>query len=140
MNAFVKDNAGNYLPAVGEETVPAFTVKGYVERCLGPASRWSCGESGNVHIYAASYADSVSIEYPAAWITLDDTLERRIYDYMGNQIKERNETDLFSIPLYAENREYSIIVHAFKNGREKAVTLPVVTDGSVLEEIRTRLR
>ena len=140
VNAFVKDNAGNYLPAVGEETVPAFTVKGYVERCLGPASRWSCGESGNVHIYAASYADSVSIEYPAAWITLDDTLERRIYDYMGNQIKERNETDLFSIPLYAENREYSIIVHAFKNGREKTVTLPVVTDGSVLEEIRTRLR
>lgn len=140
VNAYVKDNAGNYLPAIGEETVPAFTVKGCVERCLGPANQWNSGEAGNVYVYTASFVDAVFIEYPSDWVDIDDTLANRIYDYTGNQTKEKNETDLFYIPLYAENGEYNIIVHAFKNGREKTVTLPVVTDGSILEKIRTRLR
>ena len=140
LTAYVKDNAGNYLPSVGVKTVPAFTVKGYVERCLGPASQWNSGEAGTVHVYAASFVDAVLFEYPSDWVDLDDTLANRIYDYIGNQTKEKNETDLFYIPLYAENGEYNIIVHAFKNGREKTVTLPVITGGSILEEIRTRLR
>ncbi len=140
IDAYVKDCANNYLPSIGTHTLPTFVVTGYVERCLGAAEEWTSGEAGNVQVYTASFVDTIYIEYPSEWINLDDTLKNHIYDYRGTQTKDKSETDLFYIPLYADNGEYHIIVHAYKNGHEKEISLPVLTDGSILDEIRTRLR
>ncbi len=140
VKAYVKDHAGNYLPAIETVTVPAFTLSGYVERCLGAAESWKKGEAGNVHACTGAFVDRLEIEYPEEWVALDSTLSVRVMDYTGNKELEKNETDLFYIPLYAEDGEYTITVRAYKNGHVKTVTLPVTSTGSILDEIRTRLR
>ncbi len=140
VNAYVKDYAGNELPSIGKQTIPAFVVSGHVERCLGEAEHWSSGEAGFVKVYTAAFVDTVVIEYPTDWVAMDNTLASHMYDYSQIQEREKEETDLFYIPLYAQNGEYNVIIHAFKNGREKVLVLPVVTNGSILDEIRTRLR
>ena len=140
VKAYVKDNAGNYLPAIETVTVPAFTLSGYVERCLGPAESWKKGEAGNVYARTGAFVDRMEIEYPEKWLRLDETLTTRVMDYTGNKELEKNETDLFYIPLYADDGEYTIIIRAYKDGRMKMVELPVKSSGSILNEFRTRLR
>ncbi len=140
VKAYVRDHAGNYLPAIETVTVPAFTLSGYVERCLGAAESWKKGEAGNVYARTGAFVDRMEIEYPEKWIRLDETLTTRVMDYTGNKELEKNETDLFYIPLYAEDGEYTITIRAYKDGRMKMVELPVKSAGSILNEFRTRLR
>jgi len=142
ITAYVMDYAENYLPAAAAETIPAFVLKAQLERCLGDAQSWKAGEAGIVHFYTASFVDSVKIQYPDEWTALDETLEERTFDYLGRNERtyEKEADDLFYIPLRAEDGIYTITVHAYKDGHEKHVELLLGSEGTILDELRTRLR
>ena len=63
------------------------------------------------------------------------------FDYAAEgKAFEKTEDELFYIPIKAENGSYTITVYAYKNGREKSVTLSLDSCGCILDELRTRLR
>ncbi len=141
ITAYIMDYAGNYLPSIASATIPAFVLNADLERTLGQSEHWKAGEAGIVHIYTAAWTDQVKIAYPADWIALDETLNGRCFDYAAEgKAFEKTEDELFYIPIKAENGSYTITVYAYKNGREKSVTLSLDSCGCILDELRTRLR
>lgn len=113
---------------------------------------WKAGESGLVKIKAATYVDRIEVIYPDEWINkqapdVTYPLDRyeNVYNYSipVNRVQEEDE---FMIPTGVEddNKEYTIIVRAFKirDGEEKMkeVELPLIVNGSLLDDLRTRIR
>ena len=140
VEVWARDIAGNEQKVGSTEHIETFYLNGYVERALGPAEYWKAGEAGYVHLVTGVYVDRVEIIYPDKWTKLDETLGTHTYDYAGNKEVEKTESDLFYIPLRAENNAYEITVVATKNGYTKTVTLPVATDGNIISSIKHRLR
>ena len=100
------------------------------------------GESGILCITAKGYVQRLEVEYPEAfgW-PLEERQKSYVYPIPEAEVTER---EIFMIPLYLdENGEYVITVRAYKDDqmleeRPGLCTLRVV--GSILEELRTRLR
>ncbi len=141
ITAYIMDYAGNYLPFMAYKTIPAFVLNAELERCLGKAAYWKAGEAGIIHIYSASWVDCVKVDYPESWIALDHTLDGRSFDYiLTGKANEKREEELFYVPLRLKDGQYTITVTAYKNGRQKSVVLPLHSSGTILDELRTRLR
>ena len=113
---------------------------------------WRTGESGVIKITAGTHIERIEVIYPDEWIdkqTDDVTFplnrEKNIYTYVVPEIKTQ-ENNEFMIPtgVHDENETYTIVVRAYKtrNGVEKMkeVKLPLIVNGSVLEDLRTRIR
>ena len=81
------------------------------------------------------------------WRKWDPALDpelNKTYDYEENPGYKNTEKLLFMIPLYTpENQKFEIIVRAYK-GDKKLEDYPAISvigvSGSVLDELRTRLR
>jgi len=141
VTSYIIDYAGNSLPMIESETVPAFVLKADMIRCLGDAPSWKAGEAGSIHIYTAAYVDSVKVTFPDSWVALDNSLDSHIYPYAAvGRAYEKEEDDLFYIPLRAQDGGYTITVHAYKDGYEKTIEFHLNSSGSILDELRTRLR
>ena len=113
---------------------------------------WRTGESGVIKITAGTHIERIEVIYPDEWIdkqTDDVTFplnrEKNIYTYVVPEIKTQ-ENNEFMIPtgVHDENETYTIVVRAYKtrNGVEKMkeVQLPLIVNGSVLDDLRTRIR
>ncbi len=120
-----------------------FELEATIWRILEPHSPvFKRGESGILCITAKGYAERLEVEYPEAfgW-PLEERQKSYVYPIPEAEVTER---EIFMIPLYLdENGEYEIAVRAYKDGqmleeRPRLCTLRVV--GSILEELRTRLR
>jgi len=141
VTAYAVDNVGNSSEQVCKVT--EFALKTSVERILEPHEPiFKCGESGILHIAVYGYAERLEIEFPEELTALDPDLDRTIEYAIPSYVQE--EKIQFMIPLYAPfNEQYRITVRAFK-GDKKLEEHPVISvvevDGSVLDEIRTRLR
>ena len=141
ITTYIRDWAGNSIPVAEPVMIPAFVLKADLERCLGEAAHWKAGEAGTISVYAAAWVDSVEITYPSEWIHWDESLENHFFDYSTTgRENEKREEELFYVPLRTDHGVYDIQVCANKNGYKKTVTFLVTISGTILDEIRTRLR
>ena len=115
-----------------------------IERILSPHDPiFKCGESGILTITTWGYADRVEVEFPAEMVARNPELNTT-YIYTMTPKYQQVETLQFMIPLYMpQNTSYTITVRAYKDDKklEEYPDLSVIEgNGSVLDEIRTRLR
>lgn len=142
VTAYASDNVGN------ENTIVCSTLEfdlcAEIERVLEPHEpQFKRGESGCLRIVSRGYADRVEIEFPPEFVAENPELNQ-VYVYVENPMYKQEESCEFMIPLYVpEKREYIITVRAYKGDRmlEAHPALAVLgVEGSVLSELRTRLR
>lgn len=142
VRAYAEDNVGNVRETAPETTEFALTAS--VERILEPHDPvFKRGESGILTVTTWGYADKIEIVFPEEMTALTPELNRTfVYTDTPGYVQE--EKVQFMIPLYApENTNFSITVTAYKEGRrlDEYPTFSVISvDGSILDEIRTRLR
>ena len=137
------------IDRVGNESHTSYTtlefdLKARVERILEPHEPvFHCGESGILTITTWGYAERVEVEFPEALTMQDDTLGQ-VYVYELKPFYKQEEKYSFQIPLYVpENADYQVIVRAYKGEAmlERYPAFAVMDiSGSVLDEVRTRLR
>lgn len=134
------DNVGN----VREETYSTteFSLTAEVTRILEPHTpAFQCGESGILTITTIGYADKVEVIFPEEMTALNPDLNRTyLYE---NPDYEQVESQQFMVPIYTPEGSYEIVVNAYKDGRrlhENPKLGVAEVSGSILDEIRTRLR
>lgn len=138
VTAHAVDNVGN--ETVQSYYVTEFALETEVERILAPHEPiFKRGESGVLSIAAWGYVDRVEVEFPDFLSEYD-----RTFDYTASPDYKKEEKIQFMIPLYApEGEGYEITVRAYKgdkNLEEHPSIQTIKVGGSVLDEIRTRLR
>ncbi len=132
---------------VGNETVVSTKLLGvglsaYVERILEPhEDAFKRGESGMLHIQTIGYVERVEVSFPQEFAEegaqYNQVFVYDIPNYMQNEVVE------FMIPLMVLDGAKVIQVKAYKAGTELEKTPQLLTieiRGSVLDELRTRLR
>ena len=141
VTAHAEDHVGN----VSERVCPIteFSLETRVERILEPHTPvFKRGESGILYITTRGYADRVEVEFPEELTSLNPDLNKTVtYTAL---LYQQDECLQFMIPLYApENGNYRITVRAYK-GDKRLEEYPsfstVEVEGSILDELRTRLR
>ena len=142
VTAYAVDNVGNERTEAFSTT--EFSLETKVERILEPHDPvFKCGESGILTITTWGYADRVEVEFPEEMVALNPELDK-VYSYTLTPKYRQEETLQFMIPLYTpENEAYTITVRAYKGDKrlEDYPDLSVIeVNGSILDEIRTRLR
>ncbi len=132
---------------VGNETAETYNVDGisvnaYIEKILDPQSHsFKKGESGRLHIQATGYVDYVEVIFPKEWSEYTPDLDK-VYVYEVPAFMQTEELE-FMVPLGVPDGEYTIVVRAYKGEKmveAEPALLTVTVSGSVLDEIRTRLR
>lgn len=142
VTAYARDKVGNTVQVSFDTT--EFALKARLERILEPHDPiFKRGESGILHITVTGYAERVEVEFPEEMTRLNPELNK-IFSYIGNPGYQKEERIQFMIPLEAaEGGEYTITVRAYKGDSrlEEFPELAVLeVNGSILEDIRTRLR
>lgn len=114
----------------------------YIEKILDPSEdSFRSGESGRLYIQTTGYVDRVEVTFPEEWgrLGIDQNCQ---YVYKVPEMVKREELD-FMVPLYVKDGTYQITVRAYKGNKmvtAKPQLLTVTVEGSVLAQIRTRLR
>ncbi len=131
------DNVGN--ERVDSHDFTEFTLKVSVRRMLAPHDPiFKGGETGILSITTTGYVDSLEIDFPDMLDAYDCTINYPTPYYV------RDEEIEFMIPVCAEESDNAMItVTAYKGdtnltGHPKLAVLEV--EGSILDELRTRLR
>lgn len=121
-----------------------FDLKTEIRRVLAPHDpSFKKGEYGCLSVTTWGYVQRVEVEYPKCF---DPTGEKmnQTFTYLDNPSYKQEETLYFMIPLYVPDDEnYQITVRAYKEDKmlEEHPQLEVLSvRGSVLDELRTRLR
>ena len=134
---YTKDNVGN--ETVTDTEVTEFALTADVSRILSPHDPiFKQGESGILSVEVWGYAEKVEVEFP-------DFLSgyNRTFLYTASPQHRKTEEIQFMIPLDAPEAVCEITVRAYK-GDKKLEAHPAIStlevDGSVLDELRTRLR
>lgn len=140
MTAYAVDAVGNET-VIGTQLL-AVGLNAYVERFLEPHDgAFKRGESGILHIQTTGYVERVEVSFPADFEE-SGTIYDRVYDYPKPNYIQTEELE-FMVPLTIPDGTQVIQVKAYKAGTELESTPQLVTiviDGSVLDELRTRLR
>ncbi|MBQ6696746.1 MAG: InlB B-repeat-containing protein [Lachnospiraceae bacterium] len=132
---------------VGNETVLSNSVLGIgleasIERILGePFLIFQRGESGLLHIETIGYIERLDITFPEAFVKEDSSLKQSIV-YKNPDFRRKEEVP-FVIPFTVPDGEMQVLVKAYKAGTElekKPVLLSIKVEGSILDELHTRLR
>ena len=137
MSIKATDNVGNMRVESRGSTGLALTAK--LERILEPHEPvFKRGESGILTITTWGYVERVEAEFV-------DLLNHwnKTYDYTGNLQYVQEEKIQFMIPLNLPDGEYEVKVTGYKAGTDlerNPVILTFTVRGSVLDELRTRLR
>ena len=140
--AYACDQVGNETEI--SEGTTEFGLEADIIRIREPQdAAFRCGESGILTFTVWGYADRVEVIFPKEMTDLCPELNR-IFDYRdkpGYRIAEQLQ---FMVPLYTpENENFEVTVKAYK-GDKKLEDHPGISvigvKGSVLEDLRTRLR
>lgn len=139
---FAQDHVGNICDV--EHEVTEFSLETEVKRVLEPHEPlFKAGESGILTFTTWGYAERVEVEFPKELMG-DSTGICSIFDYTDNPELMKQEQIQFMIPLdMPRNQRYQIIVRAYKKDQhlEEYPSISVIeVEGSVLDELRTRLR
>ncbi len=117
-------------------------VSAYIEKIREPLDgSFRKGETGKLHIQAVGYIERVEVIFPEEWNRFGEN-QNREYCYVIPEIIQTEEL-AFKIPLQCAEGTYKILVRAYK-GEEMLEAEPeltaIIVSGSILDEIRTRLR
>ncbi len=132
---------------VGNKTVEGVNLLGvglqaYVERVLEPHNAsFKRGESGILHIQTMGYVERVEILLPEMLVQEGEPTEI-VYVYPLSEYLQTESLE-FVIPLKAPEGVSTIQVKAYKEGTElekQPQYLTIEVQGSILDELRTRLR
>ncbi len=132
---------------VGNETVVSTKLLGlglsaYVERILEPHDGvFKRGESGILHIQTQGYVERVEVRFSSEFTEAGGVYDQD-YEYPRPSYIQTESLE-FMIPLTIPDGTQVISVKAYKAGTELEKTPQLVTieiKGSVLDELRTRLR
>lgn len=135
---YAVDNVGN--EAKESWHVTEFALETQIQRILSPHDPiFKRGESGILYISTWGYADRVEVAFPDFLSDYDQSIV-----YTEDPDYKKDEQLRFMIPLYApEGSSYEITVRAYK-GDKKLEDHPSIgtisVDGTILDELRTRLR
>ena len=132
---------------VGNESAETYNVEGisvdaYIEKIREPQSlTFKKGESGRLNIQATGYVDRIEVIFPEEWNhCVPDLNKTYLYEVPAFMQTESLE---FMVPLKVSDGECTIVVQAYKGEtmvEAKPQLLTITVWGSVLDEIRTRLR
>ncbi len=142
VTAYAVDRVGNERRVTCGTT--EFDLSARITRTLEPHTpQFKRGEEGCLYITSWGYADKVEVEFPKEFEAQDSAFHH-VYTYEADPMYKREEKLTFVIPLYvAESEEYTVTVRAYK-GNKMLEVYPAFTvlgvQGSVLDELRTRLR
>ncbi len=136
ITAYVADNVGNErIERYDTENV---SVNANLSRILEPHEPiFKQGESGILEIDTWGYVEAVEIEFPLALSVLNGKYEYGILTYNQKELLE------FMIPLDFPEGDYFVKVTGYKAGTNLEMQprlLAFTVRGSVLDELRTRLR
>ena len=138
--ATAKDNVGN--ESVETYGMDGITLQAYVEKVLDPQEEaFKKGETGKLHIQAFGYMDRIEVFFPEEWSSLNPALNK-VFIYEVPDFMQKEEIS-FMVPLQVPDAEYTIVVKAYKSDKMLEADpelLTISVTGSVLDEIRTRLR
>ena len=140
--AYAADYVGNETEITKGTT--EFGLEADVMRIREPqGTTFRCGESGILTFTVWGYADLVEVIFPEEMTRQNPELNR-VYDYRDQPGYRIMESLQFMVPLYTpENEQLQITVRAYK-GDKKLEDHPQISvigvKGSVLEDLRTRLR
>lgn len=132
---------------VGNETVSGVRLLGvglqaYVQRILEPHdTEFKRGESGVLCIQTTGYVERVEVIFPEALLKEGESGEI-IYIYENPDYLQMEQKE-FIIPFTAEDGLQNIQVKAYKSGtqlEEHPQLITIEVKGSILDELRTRLR
>lgn len=136
------DRAGNLSDTthIKVEVIP-FSLLAYIQRILSPHEPvFKAGESGILHADIYGYARRLEVFYPEEWLSFGVS-EKQISDYGQEREAIRQETLQFMVPLKTPEGAYTFQVRAYSHSGEELVEhLQIQVKGSVLDELRTRLR
>jgi len=123
--------------------VSLFGMDCTVERVLEPhGTVFACGESGVLKIHTWGLADRVEITFSPVLSALDNGLNQTI-EY-PTPVWETRENVVFMIPMDApQNQSYTITVKAYRTSlslETKPKVLTITVEGTILNQLRTRLR
>ena len=140
--AYACDQVGNETEI--SEGTTEFGLEADIIRIREPQdAAFRCGESGILTFTVWGYADRVEVIFPKEMTDLCPELNR-IFDYRDKPGYRITEQLQFMVPLYTpENENFEVTVKAYK-GDKKLEDHPGISvigvKGSVLEDLRTRLR
>ena len=140
--AYACDQVGNETEI--SEGTTEFGLEADIIRIREPQdAAFRCGESGILTFTVWGYADRVEVIFPKEMTDLCPELNR-IFDYKDKPGYRITEQLQFMVPLYTpENENFEVTVKAYK-GDKKLEDHPGISvigvKGSVLEDLRTRLR
>jgi hypothetical protein len=114
----------------------------YVERVLEPhTGMFKRGETGILHIQTTGYIERVEVFFQQDLLQEGES-NPIVYTYEIPEYIQTEEKE-FTIPLTACDGEKTIKVIAYKEGTElekEPQLLIIQVEGSILDELRTRLR
>lgn len=131
------DNVGNER-VLSQNEIDVFLVSANIERVLEPNTPvFKSGEKGILKIKLFNGVEKVKITFPSELSNLDESLNTEI-------ILDPKKTDTidyeFFVPLDTPSKAYRVQVIGYKNGKEKEVYPSFEVEGSILNQIRTRIR
>ncbi len=148
ITAQVWDRAGNSGTDTRDET--GIGLKTRLTSMLEPHDPvFMSGESGTLEIETRGYIDTLKVEFPdeirwESYMKWNDSLtnDKSFHTYLYEEPEyKQTENVTFMIPLYTEEKEYTITITAIKDGAVvKTATEVFTVQGTILDEIRTRVR
>jgi len=98
------------------------------------------GGTAVLSVVTYGYCDKVVITMPEEIRQSNESLQL-VYDYISPEYIQE-ELLTFAVPLYCEAKNYEFIVRAYKDGQELIAKplLVVIDDGSVLDDMKVRIR
>ncbi len=138
VSVFALDNVGN-ANIIGGEGL-AFTLDANIYKERAPEEEvFKTGEGAVLEIAVSGYVEQIEVEFPNEWLQEFPELNQT-YIYEEPYLRNKEEVRFF-IPLSAPSQNYSITVTAYKKGQSLACKpMLVVVEGSVLDELYTRIR
>ena len=138
--AYAVDNVGNETSK--QDNLLNIGLVAYVKRVLSPHTPvFKKGESGVLHIETIGYVEKVEVFFPQAFVKHDASLNRTFVYEVPEYLQ--TEEISFMVPLEVTEGEVTILVKAYKAGTElekEPELLTLTIGGSILDELRTRLR
>ncbi len=138
ISAAAIDKVGN-ADIIGKDGM-TFMLNTQIYRQRNPQeSVFKTGDGAVLEIITKGYVEKIEVIFPEEMTAVNPAL-KAVYEYPSPYLK-KIEMFQFHIPLGIMEKEYEILVKAYKNG-EVLDARPVITvvKGSVLDELRTRIR
>lgn len=139
VSAEASDNVGN-VNLQGSDSL-AFTMDAELKRTREPQNGdFRAGDGAILTISTGGYADKIIVRFPEELIRLNPELNQEyVYEFPEAIKTEEYE---FNIPLDTLGGVFVIEVEAWKDDRKltEELALPIRTNGSIVDELRTRIR